>query len=68
MSVAAAAARSEPWISFFEPAELTLLLQEFGFVRVEHFSPADANIRYFAGRSDGLRVPGVEHVMLARVK
>jgi methyltransferase (TIGR00027 family) len=68
IAAAAAAARSEPWISFFEPAELTSLLQELGFVRIEHFSPADANDRYFAGRSDELRVPGVEHVMLARVK
>jgi O-methyltransferase involved in polyketide biosynthesis len=67
MSAAAAAARSEPWVSFFEPAELASHLKELGFARVEHFSPADANVRYFAGRSDGLRDPGHEHVMLAKV-
>lgn len=67
MNAAAAAARSEPWISFFEPAELASHLKELGFTRVEHFSPADANVRYFAGRGDGLRAPGVEHVMLAKV-
>ena len=67
MNAAAAAARSEPWISFFEPAELASHLKELGFARVEHFSPADANVRYFAGRGDGLCAPGHEHVMLAKV-
>jgi O-methyltransferase involved in polyketide biosynthesis len=68
MSAAAAATRSEPWISFFEPAELASHLKELGFTSAEHFSPVDANVRYFAGRGDGLRAPGHEHVMLARVK
>jgi len=68
MSAAAAATRSEPWISFFEPAELASHLKELGFTSAEHFSPADANVRYFAGRGDGLRAPGHEHVMLARVE
>jgi methyltransferase (TIGR00027 family) len=68
MAAAAAAARGEPWLTFFDPAELTLQLQELGFARVEHFSSGDANIRYFADRSDGLRVPDGEHVMLAHVE
>ena len=68
MAAAGAAARGEPWVTFFEPAELSGQLQELGFTRVEHFSPDDANIRYFAGRGDGLRVPGGEHVMLAQVE
>ena len=68
MAAAAAAARGEPWLTFFEPAELTWQLQELGLTRVEYFSPEEANIRYFAGRGDGLRVPGGEHVMLARVE
>ena len=68
MAAAAAAARGEPWLTFFEPDELTWQLHELGLTRVEHFSPEEANIRYFAGRRDGLHVPGVEHVMLARVQ
>jgi methyltransferase (TIGR00027 family) len=68
MAAAGAAARGEPWVTFFEPAELTSQLRELGFTCVEHFSPADANIRYFAARGDGLRVPSVEHVMLAQVE
>jgi methyltransferase (TIGR00027 family) len=67
MAAGAAAARGEPWLTFFEPDELTSQLQKLGLTRVEHFSPGEANIRYFAGRGDGLHVPGVEHVMLARV-
>jgi methyltransferase (TIGR00027 family) len=67
MSVANAAALGEPWLSFFEPAELKSRLRELGFTRVEHLSPNEANTRYFAGRSDGLRVPAIHHVMLARV-
>jgi O-methyltransferase involved in polyketide biosynthesis len=68
MAAAGAAARGEPWVTFFEPAELSEQLQKLGFTGVEHFSPADANIRYFAGRGDGLLVPGGEHVMLAQVE
>jgi methyltransferase (TIGR00027 family) len=68
MAAAAAAARGEPWLTFFEPDELTRQLQELGLTRVEYLSPEEANIRYFAGRADGLHVPGVEHVMLARVE
>ena len=56
------------WLTFFRPDELTSQLQELGLTRVEHLSPADANIRYFADRGDGLHVPGVEHVMLAQVE
>jgi O-methyltransferase involved in polyketide biosynthesis len=68
MAAAAAAVRGEPWVTFFEPAELTSELKQLGFARVEHFSPGDANIRYFAGRDDGLHAPGVEHLMLAQIE
>jgi O-methyltransferase involved in polyketide biosynthesis len=67
MAAAGAAARGEPRLTFFEPAELTSQLEEFGFTRLEDFSAGEANIRYFAGCGDGLRVPGGEHVMLAQV-
>lgn len=43
MGATMAAARGEPWLSFFEPAELTLRLNELSFTRVTHFTPDDAN-------------------------
>jgi methyltransferase (TIGR00027 family) len=62
-----AAARGEPWITFFDPAEIDSLLREIGFDQVVDFSPDEANARYFSGRSDGLRLPGLEHLVRAQV-
>ena len=47
---------SKPWITFFRPAEIVLLLREGGFSRVENFGRAELNPRYLAGRTDGLRI------------
>jgi methyltransferase (TIGR00027 family) len=68
MAAAGAAARGEPWVTFFEPDELVTQLEELGFTRVVHFSPDEANIDYFFGRGDGLRAPGGEHVMSAKIE
>ena len=68
VAVASTAASGEPWISFFEPAELASQLKELGFNRVAHFSPDDANDRYFSGRTDGLRIVAGEHVMRAQLE
>ncbi|ETW94238.1 MAG: hypothetical protein ETSY1_35785 [Candidatus Entotheonella factor] len=62
-----AANRGEPWVSFFEPAVLTAQMRQLGFDQISHFSPAEANARYFASRTDGLCLPGLEHLMQARV-
>ena len=67
-ALASTAASGEPWVSFFEPAELTSQLKELGFNRIAHFSPDDANDRYFSGRSDGLRIVAGEHVMRAQLE
>lgn len=67
IAAASTAASGEPWISFFQPAEIAAQMRELGFTQVLHFSPEDANRRYFAGRSDGLRVTSAEHLMRARV-
>lgn len=67
IATASAAASGEPWISFFEPAELTTRLRELGFAQVTHFSPDDANRLYFAGRSDGLHATSGEHMIRAQV-
>lgn len=62
-----AAARGEPWLSLFESPQLSLRLRDLGFTQILDFSPAEANVQYFAGRTDGLCVPSLEHVMQARV-
>ncbi|MCI4325992.1 MAG: class I SAM-dependent methyltransferase [Thermoplasmata archaeon] len=50
------AGSGEPFQSAFEPGELARALEERGFHDVEDLGAAEANARYFAGRSDGLRV------------
>ena len=62
-----AAAAGEPFLTFFDPAELRGRLHELGFSRVVHLSPTEANTRYFAGRRDGLQAPDVQHAMTATV-
>ena len=49
-----AAARGEPWLSFFDPASLMARLRELGFTEVRDLGPEEANKRYFGGRTDGL--------------
>ena len=48
----------EPWLSFFEPAEMERHCRDAGFAEIEHFGFKEATERYFQGRSDGLRPPG----------
>ena len=63
----AAAARGEPYITFFEPAELAEQVRKLGFADVRDLGPEEANARYFANRADGLRVLAESHFMGARV-
>jgi methyltransferase (TIGR00027 family) len=64
---AAAAARNEPLITFFEPARLAEQVRKLGFSEVWDFGPGEASPLYFAGRTDGLRPPANVHLMGARV-
>jgi methyltransferase (TIGR00027 family) len=64
---AGVAARGEPFVSFFEPTDLAARVRALGFTQVWDLSPEDANARYFAGRTDGLRASGLSHYMKARV-
>ena len=66
-AMAAAQARGEPQISFFEPAKLAEQVRKIGFAQVSDFGPEDAEARYFKGRTDGLRPHAVNHYMRARV-
>lgn len=61
------AAAGEPWKSFFEPDDLSALLRDCGFSFVENLGPAELNRRYFAGRSDGLRIGEMMHMAKAVV-
>jgi methyltransferase (TIGR00027 family) len=61
------AARGEPYLTFFEPGKLTKQLRELGFTEVWDLGPEEANARYFANRTDGLRMGAEHHFMAARV-
>jgi methyltransferase (TIGR00027 family) len=60
-----AAARGEPMLTFFEPAELAEHLRKLGFAEVWNIGPEEAHARYFASRTDGLR--GENTIICARV-
>ena len=61
------AAIGEPWKTFFDPAELRAILLRTGFSAVDDFGPADLNARYFAGRTDGLRIGEMAHIAKSTV-
>ncbi|MBE7220069.1 MAG: class I SAM-dependent methyltransferase [Caulobacteraceae bacterium] len=60
------AAGGEPWVSFFEPAELQATLRDLGFARVDDIDAAALNARFCAGRTDGLAVASLLHLVRAR--
>jgi O-methyltransferase involved in polyketide biosynthesis len=62
-----AAAGGEPWVSLFESSALAARVQELGFKQVWDFGPEEANARYFAGRTDGLRASPLHHLMTGHV-
>jgi methyltransferase (TIGR00027 family) len=62
-----AAAAGEPWQSYFEPSALAAALRWCGFRHVDGLDPEAINRRYFAGRTDALRVGRSGHLMTARV-
>lgn len=63
----ALAARGEPWISFFMPAEMVAMLREAGFSEIEDLSGVEINQRWFANRTDGLRTSPIVHIVRTRV-
>jgi methyltransferase (TIGR00027 family) len=48
----------EPFEGFFDSAELAGELRRTGFSQIEDLGPDEINLRYFAGRRDGLKVRG----------
>jgi methyltransferase (TIGR00027 family) len=51
----AAARRSEPFVSLYDPAEFPRVVCGLGYELVENFSPQDQEQRYLAGRTDALQ-------------
>ncbi len=59
------AAIGEPWLSYFEPAELQALLQELGFAHVEDLGPPELAQRFWPGVQNAAPQRG-GHVAFAR--
>lgn len=57
----------EPFRTFFDPASLERDVKALGFLDVRDWDASALNARYFARRSDGLRIPGLGHCLHARV-
>ena len=60
------AAGGEPWITLFEPGELHRALADHGFAEVHDLDAAALTRRFCAGRSDGLTIAALVHVLHAR--
>ena len=66
MAEKGARASGTPFITFFTPPEMLALAREAGFAEARHVSAADLTLRYFAGRTDGLRPPSnAEELLVA---
>jgi methyltransferase (TIGR00027 family) len=60
-----ARASGTPFVSFFAPAEIVALAHDMGFKQAHHVPAAELNQRYFAGRTDGLRLSKSEELLVA---
>src|SRR5262249_1171034 len=60
-----ARASGTPFISFFAPPEIVTLARDAGFRDAKTVSAAELNQRYFAGRTDGLRLSKSEELLVA---
>ncbi len=61
-----AAARGEPWLSLFDPPELTKLLRSKGFRTIEDLGIAGLSERYYGSLKQGIRVGPGGHVVRAQ--
>jgi methyltransferase (TIGR00027 family) len=59
------AAAGEPWVTTFDPEALAARLRGHGFAGVEDADGGVLNARYFADRTDGLRVGALARMMWA---
>jgi methyltransferase (TIGR00027 family) len=63
-AVERARASGTPFLSFFTSTEMLALAREAGFRQVQHVSAAALTQRYFASRTDGLRLPNNSEELL----
>ena len=56
----------EPFVGFFDPAQLVEAVRRAGFSQVENLSSTDMTSRFLSSRSDGLRLSGLGHILRAR--
>jgi methyltransferase (TIGR00027 family) len=63
---ARAAALGEPWLSLFDPADLSGLLREKGFVTVEDLGLADISDRLYGILKQGISIGPGAHVVRAQ--
>jgi O-methyltransferase involved in polyketide biosynthesis len=60
-----AAASGTPFATVFAPAEMLALARDAGFKDARHVSGTSLAVRYFAGRTDGLRPSSGEDFLVA---
>lgn len=63
-----AAQVGEPWLSFFEPAEMESNLKRLGYANIVQFGAQQATERYLLGRRDGQRIPAYFQMISACVE
>ncbi|HSY51015.1 MAG TPA: SAM-dependent methyltransferase [Thermoanaerobaculia bacterium] len=61
------AAIGEPWKTFFDPIALMADLRRLGYTSAEDFDGDALNARYFAGRTDKLKIGAMGHMAMASV-
>ena len=64
-TAAQAAARGEPWLSLFDPAEMSQLLRDRRFAHVEDLARADFADRYYGPLKQGVRTGAGPHLVRA---
>jgi methyltransferase (TIGR00027 family) len=61
-----AAARGEPWLSLFDPAELATILQNKGFGAIEDLGLAEIADRFYGDLKQGIAIGPGAHMVRAR--
>jgi methyltransferase (TIGR00027 family) len=64
-TAAKAAARGEPWLSLFDPAELTDILHAKGFAIIEDLGLAELTERFYGALKQGITIGAGAHVVRA---
>ena len=63
-----AAARGEPWVSFYDPPELADMLRHKGFAIVEDLGLAGLSERFYGNLKQGIRIGPGGHVVRAQTR